>query len=493
MSYDRGVWAAALLMLLPACDVVFGLDRAPADAANDEALPAAVTGRFTLRYVTNQADATPTVVEQKHPDVALQVVVADALEGSALPLDDDGRFSFERPAGAPYRLLWQSALDGNVATEWSTDAASVAIASHAATRPARVPVTQPTLLAFPTPAFVGQRVVHSTGIWTETGIMGDTMDWQNAFALSPPLALLDQARFDRLYYVVRQTFIDGASALQYQAFGAEASTQITMQDGAAHTVPLTFVASTRDQCAKIVALRGAMMARVGVAAQAATAVAGDDWLIQAAPSMVLGPVGALTVAYHTEATATNATLTVMYRNPFPGHEPVASMGGFHKRTILAPGAATGLDLLIGVRIYAPVTPCPAMTVLDSTQGIPGVITLADSALTGNDGAVVVLPANQPATLSWRLAVDGRVDLTSVKIFEVTADAGKTVLVPLRTYFTVGTSIVIDPALLQPRGRYIVRIDSNIGHVNARTGDLRTVAYPYGNATQWSRVFGVDFQ
>jgi hypothetical protein len=52
---------------------------------------------------------------------------------------------------------------------------------------------------------------------------------------------------------------------------------------------------------------------------------------------------------------------------------------------------------------------------------------------------------------------------------------------------------LDPTVLQPGVRHIVRLDSNIGHVDARTGDLRTVAYPYGNATQWSRVFGVNPQ
>jgi hypothetical protein len=183
----------------------------------------------------------------------------------------------------------------------------------------------------------------------------------------------------------------------------------------------------------------------------------------------------------------------MYRNPFPGHEPVATIGGFYRRTIFAPGAATGLDVAIGVRAYVPALPCPAMTVVESTQGMPGVIRLADAPLTGTDGGVIVLQANQPQILSWALAVDGRVDLTTVNIFEVTEEAGKTVLVPLRTFHTVDRSIELGAGVLQPARRYIVRLDSNIGHVNARTGDLRTVAYPYGNATQWSRVFGVDLQ
>ena len=495
MSYDRGVRVAALLVLLPACDVVFGLDRAPADAAIDA--PATdtetVTGRFTLRYVENQADGTPAVVEQAHPDVVLQVFVGDATEATALPLDGNGRFSFPRPTGARYRLLWQSQLDGNVPTEWSTDVATVDIASHSVARPTRIRVTQPTLLSFPMPTAVGGRVVLSTGIWSETGIAGDTLDWQKANALSPPIGLLDPARFDRLYYVVRQAFVDTATASSYTAFAAEASAQFVMQDGGAHVVPLTFTASPRDQCARIVALRAAMMARVALAAPSGASVAGDDWIIQAAPSSALGPVGAMTLAFHTETTATNASLTAMYRNPFPGHEPVATMGGFYRRNILAPGASTPLELITGVRVYVPAQPCPTMTVLDSTQGMPGVITLAGSPLTGTDGGVIALPANQPPVLSWTLAVDGRVDLTSVSIFEVAADGSRTTLVPLRAYHTVEQSLVIDPALLQPARRYIVRLDSNIGHVNARTGDLRTVAYPYGNATQWSRVFGVDLQ
>lgn len=494
MSYDRHVRAAALLLLLPACDVVFGLDRDPpaVDAAID-APPERVSGRFVLRYVTNAVDGTPLEIEEPHPGVMLTVYAGDEVEGTALPLSDDGEFTFERPPGTAYRLIWTNPLEDNVPTEWQTSLPRVEIATLSAGRPTRLPVTLPTPLTFTTPTTVGTHVVMSTGLWTETGIPGDAMDWKQAYATSPPLGLLDASRNDRLFYVVRTVFVDTATGFTYTAYGSEATKAVTIGDGVPQNITLAFATSNRDQCARIGALRATAMQRVALAAGPGTTASSDDWLVLAAPSSSSGPVGALTLAFHVEVSptpASNQVVNVAYRNLFAGHAAIATMGAFFSRTITAPAAA-GLVVSTGVRVYTPVAPCPALTALDATQGIPGAISLAGVQLTGPDGTQVPIDPNAPLTLSWSLAVPGPVDVSGVTIYEVTAQDGKTVLVPILRYRTLEQMVRIAPNMLQPGARYIARVDAAIGYPNTATGDLRTVQYPYGNATQWSRVFEIS--
>lgn len=487
--------AAALLLLLPGCDVVFGLDRdrLPIDAAVD-ASPDFVTGELLHRFVMNAPTGAPVEFQEPDRDVGLSVSFDDGSEPTALVIDPGlGTFSFARPAGAPYRLIATSARDGHVPTEWQTSLPALSLVAMTAGRPMREPVTLSTPLTFTTPTAPGTHVVLSTGVWTETAIPGDVLDWKQAFASGPPLGLLDASKSDQLFYVVRSVFADTATGLTYTAFLSEATKAVTIVDGMPQNIALAFATSVRDQCAKIAAPRAAAMQRVALAAGPGTTPASDDWIIHAAPNPALGPVGVLTLAFHVEVPPTvpsNQIINVAYRNPFPGHSSIASMGAFYGRTIAAPGAS-GLVLTTGARVYTPVLPCPALTALELTQGIPGALSLAGVQLTGPDGTVVPVDANAPLSLSWSLAASGPVDVSSATIYEVVAQNGKTSLVPVRQFKTLGQSVTIAANVLQPQTSYVARVDAAIGYPDAATGDLRTVQYPYGNVTQWSRVFQIS--
>jgi hypothetical protein len=500
LSYHGPVRATLVAVLLwaPACDRVFGLDRPP-DAplpidAPFDAPDTLVTGTWRYTYATNGADGDPMIVTMPHPDGLLTVFFTfePDEDGLRVPLDAAGSFSFPRPPGASYRLQRSSALEGGAIIELQSSVEHIELLSPMAGRPDRAPVTAPTVLTFSPPTATNdERIIASTGLWTETAIAGDAIDWLAATSVAGPLALLDASKGDRLYYAIRSGYFAG-DGTPWRAFSAVGSTQLTIVDGMPQMVTLAPVAIAHNRCAKIVAHRVADLAGVLAAASGPGIVlTADDWVIRAVPSLALGVIGGITVAALGETNgATDASLTATYFDPFPGHEEYISMGAAAVRTMTYPGA-TPTQVGIGDRVYMPVpADCSQTTVLDVTVGFPATPALQGVQLGLPEGQAITVPANGPTMLTWALARSGPVDLTRVSLFQVINEAGLTKLTLVRAFQTTAQTVTIPNSVFVPSQYYAVRIDTGIGAPNSATGDFATLAYPAGGATQWSRMFQV---
>ena len=494
MSYHRGVRAAllAVLLIAPGCDRIFGLQRdgEPVDAAGDGAGTDTVTGRWQLIYMTNNADGSPQVVSGPHPDGMLSIRNTEN-EMVGVTIAPDGTFSFKRAPGAPYRLTQVSAIDGSVPVEVQLDAPRLDLVTTLAGRPDRVPVTMPTLLKFNPAVLGGEHIIASTGLWTESTIgNGDTLDWSTAGTASGVRGLLDAAKHDRIWYLNRNLFADGA-ATPYHAFDALASTEISIVDGAQHSVTIApTTQTTRDRCARVVAKRSQALQRAIAAAQTNITLQIDDWILQAVPAIDVGPVGPITVAFHSEVTTTptDVDVVVQYANPFPGHEVLGSVGALAQRPLSHPAAVAPIPLPFGERTYVRAQPCPATTTVEPFQGYPGTMSIDDVQIGASDGATLLVQPNRRPTLSWTLLAAGPVDLTYVTVYRVEAPGGTTVLTPLKRYITTTRSASLDTDILGPGDYFVLRLDAVVGFPAAAQGDFSVTSYPFSNATQWSRMF-----
>ena len=65
-----------------------------------------------------------------------------------------------------------------------------------------------------------------------------------------------------------------------------------------------------------------------------------------------------------------------------------------------------------------------------------------------------------------------------------------VLVPLRRFVTVSTSVAIDPALLAPGSTYVFDLELRKGYPDAHLGDYRAVVYPMADTRIFAATFSV---
>ena len=474
---------AAVLLLVPACDRVFGLERDAQHDAGSDAGGELVTGRWMRAYATNTPTGAPKVVEVPMTTGVLSLQFTDE-EQYRVEVAADGTFSFPRPAGATYHLIMN---DGGQMIELEHSAPHLELAVLGAGRPERGAVSTSTPLTFSTHAVPGSRWIESTGLWTQTGMDFDSLDWSAAVSSSGPLGLLDASQGDRLYYVTYQPFSVGPDA--YTGIAAEASQGVTIVDGQPQTVPLAPVPHVLDSCLNLVAHRAAAMARVLAAVPDATSYS-DDWFIQSIPTPELGTVGPLTLAYATESgPLTDAAFVVAYRNPFAGTAAIASIGAAASRSLAYPGLPP-ISLFIGDRTFrlAPAG-CSTPLVIDPAEGLPGTLTL-DGVELSSDMKIVAVPATGRVEIAWNLSGAGPDDATYLHVYEVTSEGNTTTLGPPQAYETTRRSISI-PAMQFVAGHYyVIRLDALLGVPNAAAGDLRTIAYPFSVATQFSRRFQI---
>jgi hypothetical protein len=128
--------------------------------------------------------------------------------------------------------------------------------------------------------------------------------------------------------------------------------------------------------------------------------------------------------------------------------------------------------------------------LSFPAAIPTHITLATPtnpalALDGADEQLDIGPAGNPLTLAFVPdTADLPADYYDVTLYQL--DSSK--LLVKRIYTVTTPQVAIDGAVLTTGATYVFAIRSFKGHPDARSGDFRSVSFPYGSAIVFTRTF-----
>lgn len=473
---------ALALLLLPACDQVFGVDP-PA--------PPVLRGTFEVRRVLNDAMGVPRY-EVVPPDPVRASVTATFADRSqrAIELAEDGSFEIERPdASGRYRLMFQ--LD-NQLIEVQHTAPELAYEMFQLGRPneERTPPIQQTLVA--TPLTLSKVYFASTGLWSWTEAANDVtttrIDWRHHASLFGRRGLLDASRGDRLY------------ALRYESDGLFAPNvlasytmrEVTMVDGESVDLPLGETQVPATSCGAVTAPVVEEGTRFAAALPGWTDLAVSARL-QATPDLSFGATAALDLVFSAAFADRDLTRTVRYGNPFPATSMIASTRYELKRTLRAPGL---LPVVIPSRLehYVEIAggdQCASPIALHGAVAIPGAASLDGTPLL-DDGTPVRLDRSRDSLLTWE-ASDGPVDRYAVQLVEVYEEVffGFALSRVIRTYVTVDRELVIDPALLVPGAFYAFMIRADAGFPGAASGALTEYTYPRSVASTYTGLFVIQ--
>jgi hypothetical protein len=486
MKLGRALLPLTLVLALPGCDEVFGL--APPDDASF--VEHRVTGVLWQKRVTNDASGTAVYDEVVFPPGrASAIVVFPDRTQVPVEIDDEGAFSFVRPAAdTPYRLV---VLADTQVFEVQHASPSLVLRVPVLGRPnaERDPVTKPTPVA--TPAFAGLVLFTSTGLWaianTYSNGTQQYTDWRTSTSLSGRRGLLSAAKNDRFYALeyVQTSYVHIRSILE---------AEIEMTDGEPVNVSATPRAASPTVCAHLTA-DFEEHAEAFYAAVPSFVYRSRYWHIQSLPSVALGLAGTIDLAYMPVPEGAGLDVTATAENPFPGTDTTAVGRVLAQRALAYPGAYA-IPLYAEMRRTERLEPtlnCDANRVdVTPIVGVPGRFTLDGKPL-DDDATQVEVARGSEAMLTWELVVDDPVDRYSVALFEVFEEetSGITTLRAIRSFHTVEPALAIDSAMLLPGAYYIIRVVAELGYAGAREGDLGTITAPVSMSYSYTGMFQVQ--
>jgi hypothetical protein len=499
----RSFRIAASVLALAGCDRVFGLD--PITPSIDAPpLPKIVTGRVVERYASNNASFQPIVMDRVFAPgtIALSATLDDGTL-AAVDYQPDGTFQFPlNTRGQRYRFV--ATADGNTA-ELQLTSPQLNLAFLVAGRPNARPIG-PTNLVFSFPGPVASYTgafITTTGQWSQsyTGQFGPTVTypWMEAQESGGvPLGLLDASAFDRAYVI--QLYVDFATpggGPNYEAINAASATSISQEIGV-NSVLNPPAATTFDTCVHMQTKNATEYARLTAALLPRTYLAYSDWLVFWVPDAdQLGTTGGQLLAASTLTGAPpDLDIAPSMAVPYPGGNLIAFDGAFAIFNVVAPGATNALQLYNGGRRYQKATPGAGGTCAGSTvSDLTGTVGIADTPLlngTRLDALNQLIPIDHahPATVTWSIAGQGPVDMTSVVLFELVAINGDSVMVNLQSVQVVDQVAQLDSSLLVPGHMYVVSVTTSLGRPDAASGDFTHIAYPLANLAVWSQPFVV---
>jgi hypothetical protein len=495
--------AIAIVLLAPACDQVFSLDRPPEPGTAGD-----VVVRYTLSSVDNDDQGAPVVHADRQIQRALRpnppTVRFDGGTMPSLTLLADGGYAFPRDAvDQRYRIDFLTVDGTPIEYQFTTHELSISERVIG-----RYPLTQP---AFATSLIQshsaepagpdGRSVFVSTGIWMQivspSNDLAYSIDWTNAKSLSGPIGVLDQPT-DRTYGVYHRPSTSTAGPYTELTHSCESSAG-PMVNGGANARSCGFVALPRDLCSTVSVARRAESDRLlpTLGTNEPPTQTAFAWALQAVPAPSLGPEPGLALAYESGRAAPDAvrdwTADVTYSNPFPGHEAMLQMTVTLERTITGIGAAVPMTVGASTSHWTPAdASCGVDATLAGSIGVPGDAVLHGTFVQNNSAISFDLQAE--TVLTWGLPVDGPVDYYIVYAQALGNFAGFTYLEKEKErYVTTTREATLSTAQFELGREYVITMEAHLGYPNAATGDLSTVvdrAGTYATSVNYSGVFMV---
>lgn len=512
--------AGAGLWMLVGCNQVFGIHKTELYDAGPDVKPDLPYVKLTWQVadVLPSGDPDPMIVDapiDPAPTVRyaalgqpLQDTTYSPIDGAVIvarefftPQPDGGlptwRLEYTLSGGVPHEVQW--------APEDKHGQLTVPLFGRAARKPVPIGGGYQLTPAGAPASFAGPHI-FTTGQWSEGLIpsyagIGATVDYDffNAAAMSGGRGRPDPALGDRAFLI---DYAFDASGCRH-AIGSAALDSAAIEPNQ-HSLPAaTWDAASRAVSSEVVSLAtqsrfltalGPLHADPKVPGLLSGTISlGIAASINMPPLTGVPPSAVLPTLTELPAPVMITVLQCPYTvTPLPTAAQPAALDHFSrllnvqlvsKREVLGVALASGMETAIA-------SPSSENFKLTFPAAIPTHITLATPlnsalALDGADEGVDVGPAGSPLTLSFVPDItDASADYYDVTLYQLDSGA----LVARRIYTVTTSQVAIDGAVLARGATYVFAIRSFKGHPDARSGDFRSISFPYGSALIYTRTF-----
>ncbi len=506
---------AVAVLALAGCSRVLGLDDIPIDQG-----ALTVYGTLTTRRVLNSQTRLPYLADDAplKQAPANMFVELDDQSRRILTWNGDGTFSFDREQlTQAYRLVFPGSFT-EPTVEYQLTGAQLAIldrewgraASERTTAMAGTSV-QYSFATPPAPGVTGTLFLDSSGLWTETPILGSvptnesfTLVWASAFAVpeAQPVALLDaEIQYDRLYYVLYEPASATTSTLARYRFD-----DVSLKDGTTTQIVNQPVYTVQaDTCVQVQAPRSVEIGHITAAGYVAQTPATAMWRLLALPVLAMGPDVSFPLAYD-PGTSDFLPKPIDFGTPFTGYDLLLELTASAAHPVLAPGAMVPAVLAFGSDQYVEPQAVAASVgdaecAMQTPSKFPGIQLPTAPLLDGfplDRDQPIQLDRTRLAKLTWTTTQTGALpEMYRADLFEVAADATLTTqLRPHATWYTTNHTpdgapqVLVDPALLEAGKSYVIEISDIVGQPGAAGGDLSLLHYPYAIGYSYTGVLEV---
>lgn len=460
--------ATAALLALAAC----GSDNRGPDAPGP-----LVTGRLRLRSSVNDANHQPGFVDRAPLPAAISVHLDDS-SAVAVAVDADGNFSFQLPrAGQRYRVVIEVA--DAVPVEYHFDGTSLDLIEAQGTRAGAPQATAGTRLTYDVPDAVrpgGVTQLFTTGSvmeMTQPNAAPLTFDVSQLVTQGGSPRALEAAAFDRAFML--HLTPDNAGLFTIDRVRVD---DRDVPAGVETTISGTSQLATANRCVSISLPAADEAARLASALPGATA----SWGVVIHPELALGLVPVATVAMHPLAAPANVDTQLMLGSPVPGTWAASLTVGMARNISTASG---GIAVFDGTTYLTALGPdCTTKAAIRADIPFSTGMFVAGVALI-RDNMDMTIDRLQPLRIDWS-GGPGDSDRTLLQLFEV-----QDRLVLRRAFITTNaTSLVIDPAVLEPGKTFVWRVARQNGFAGAPTGAFDELTLPYAASVVYSAAFHV---
>jgi len=497
------------LVALCGCDAILGFDSVHVDPDLT-----AVHIHAVSRAVINDANHLPAVFETPFDAATIALTRGAFFDGTttttttatvdpASPVP--GYFFFDRADDTQaYRIIIPSTTADAAPTEYQGATGTLEVverswgrSSIASGQQLQTPGPNTQLAFSPVTGVIASAgavaSIESTGLWTDTvaatgaaATSPPPLDWTNANSLYGPVFMLDGAvQHDRAYYTLHDFLGDS-----YRIIAGYRIDDVTMRSGQTSNAMGPYFALPRDTCVLLDVPLADEIARVQ---RAGYGMPAGRWEIEAVPVVTMGPEVNF-VLVEGSGTTNLSGVAAKFGSPFSGYGLLLAMDVSVPHTILAAGATVPEARSDGSSHWiqpaaSAVADCTAPS--DLTVSIPlPVAPLLDGASISSD-ETLQLDASRTHTLSWSLSQGVEHDYFEANLYEVTNDAGRTILRHVVTWISTNVTpdgnarIEVDPSYLPAGHTYVVQIVNQLGFPQAGNGDFATIGYAYARGYVWS--------
>jgi len=461
-------FAIGVLLTIPACDLVFSLDRPDPTFVVD--------GQLTRQFIGNDATFAPQadVVPYTEDELTAEAILAD---GRIEPVEWDystGRLSFLRARDDQrYRLVLHFLEEDRTQT-YDSDAPHLLLADTRFGHVGQVPAVGATLSG----AVNGidwadttkSLVILTTGVWTQTAV--DSVKTDGTFEVPWINPRLSAAANDRVYVSVLTTTPPEIELTDLDAI------QQDIGDGS-NSIVATPMPLGAPSCFGLIAQRSGERTRLEAGyPKFPSSIA--NWLVLALATPELGAASGLKLAA-SSLNDTTENLQVNFHQPFPGLSPFVAMVVGTTRVV------DGIPLTVSTSRVQPIDlACPGRGVFipSGSVPIPLAITLQGNELIDDEQQVTL--GDGPPVVSWETDTSDA-ELYVATLFEL-GDMTKTAVASV---LTTGNRAELDSTNLVKGHRYVIEVISHVGFPNVPDGDFATLAFPLALAHGISTTFVID--
>lgn len=454
---------AIALVLLAACDRVYGLDgRADAFVEIDAGPEIQVTGTFTRMAITTSPDRDPVAQPLASTEEDRPIVTSFGKDIAVAWNPVDGTFSFAAPT--PYEV--------RVGTRgWQSSSSSLVLDDVQVGRPSAPIATSVELVAttvappLPTSRFQ----LMSTGVWTRQALAPTNatfpIDWLKGSFYADPPRLVDTTAGDLLLLATyAQTSNPGEEVLAQFATAdlvmTNGSQSVTFQNPQdVQPIGCTRVAQTSD--ADLERLRGVY--------PSFTSSSAGGWEIDATPlPEQFGFRVPLSLASRFTVEGDTEERDVVYGNLFGGHSIVLGQVSSVFREL--EGGTPAFANITHQQPITPTNPCTRVEAGGAMVALPVDWKLAGVPL-ATDGLTIATPDRAFADVTWTNVGDVA-DAYHVELLVVPTGAEDLQLV--RAVTATEPRVRFPTSLFEPDARYIFRIITRTGMPAAASGDFTQI-------------------